>query len=220
MKQSMLAAAFALAAPFGAWAVDFEFNSPDAYEPVPASGAQVNLPFSADLAYPFFFCGPTQYTWSRDYTDEKTCSGGACSATYAESAATRGPHVARADVLYWWTYPGAPSCIQGSSQISRTYVVQYPPTVGIGTFPWTLRAGQTGTFGAGGTYDAQYSKNKSLKYTWTFGDGGGATGATVTHAWSSCGDYWVRVTASDGALTATASRMISITSYNCTLERK
>ena len=220
MKQSVLAAAFALAAPFGAWGVDFEFNSPDAYEPVPASGATVNLPFSADLEYPFFFCGPAQYVWTRDYTEEKSCSGGACSVSYVESALTRGSHVARAEVMYWWSYPGAPGCFQDSRAISRTYVVQHPPTVGITSAPWTLRAGQSGMFSASGTVDAQYSKNKALTYSWTFGDGRSATGATVTHAWSSCGDYWVRVTASDGALKATASRMIHITSYNCTLDPK
>jgi hypothetical protein len=220
MKQSMVAAVFALAVPFGAWAVDFEFNSPDAYEPAPASGAAVNVPFSADLEYPFFFCGPAQYAWTRDYTDAKSCSGGACSVSYAESAATRGPHVAQAEVTYWWSYPGAPGCFQNLSNISRSYVVQYAPTVGITSMPWRLSAGQKGTFSAAGTFDAEYSKNKALTYRWTFSDGGSATGATVTHEWAKCGDYWVRVTASDGALSATDSRMINITSWNCTTSIK
>lgn len=41
----------------------------------------------------------------------------------------------------------------------------------------------------------------ALKYTWNFGDGGSASGAKVSHAYQSAGQYEVKVTVDDGRAT-------------------
>lgn len=222
-KSVLAAAALALVGPAVAWA-QVAITSPDPNEPVPRNGSTVNLPFSA---YPVPFggvpCPGGQSSWTRDYTNGKACSGLGCSVTYPESAATRGLHTAQVAVNFFYTTPYGPGCYPGNpgyGEATRSYVVQYPPTAQISSAPWTLRAGEPGNFAATGTVDPDYAVNDGPTYSWTFGDGGGANGPNVTHAWSKCGDYWVRVIVSDGALTATAQRQITITSYNCTKEIK
>jgi len=50
----------------------------------------------------------------------------------------------------------------------------------------------------------------ALTYTWTFGDGGTATGNPVTHAYGSTGTKNVSVAVSDGTLTTSANGSVSV----------
>lgn len=132
-------------------------------------------------------------------------------------------HVARLNIDYHFAMVvngTVSACIPANVQTSRTYVIQYPPTVQIGSAPGRLRAGQAGTFSATGTLDEDYAASDNLALSWTFGDGYTANGATVTHAWAKCGDYPVTVTASDGGLTTAQTTWIYVTSYNCTVKQQ
>lgn len=218
-----LGVVFALAAHTGAWAQAIvDITTPDSHEGVPLNGSSANLPFSAKLRFvsPYYYCGGASYTWTRDQVDPKQCSDNSCSVSYQESSSTRGPHQAQMEATYFWGYAPNTQCYPGWAAANRSYVVQYAPTVSITGAPWTLRVGEPGQFSAAGTLDPDYAVNNALSYSWTFGDGGGASGASVTHAWTQCGDYFVRVTASDGALTATAMTQVTVTSYNCTVKIK
>lgn len=55
-----------------------------------------------------------------------------------------------------------------------------------------------------------YSTGRTIKYTWDFGDGSGATGTTVSHAFTTNGSFTIRVTASD-PLNQTSSTSTSVT---------
>ena len=51
--------------------------------------------------------------------------------------------------------------------------------------------------------------------TWSFGDGGAATGTTVTHTYAAGGSYAVSLTAADGGgVTSTATRSVTVTPWN------
>ncbi|NUM47989.1 MAG: PKD domain-containing protein, partial [Anaerolineales bacterium] len=41
-------------------------------------------------------------------------------------------------------------------------------------------------------------ENDTLSYSWTFGDGGSANGASVSHTYLAAGGYTARLTVSDG----------------------
>ena len=62
------------------------------------------------------------------------------------------------------------------------------------------------------SFDATGSRDPdgdALAYVWDFGDGTGATGATVSRNFEGAGDRTVTLTVSDGSLSATASRVVS-----------
>ena len=59
----------------------------------------------------------------------------------------------------------------------------------------TVQTGESITFDASGSSDPD---GDSLTYGWMFGDGNTGTGETVTHSYSSEGDYTVEVTVDDG----------------------
>ena len=55
-----------------------------------------------------------------------------------------------------------------------------------------------------------HSPGRDIKYTWDFGDGNGASGAAVSHTFSSNGNFTIRVTASD-PLYQTSSTSTNVT---------
>ena len=74
--------------------------------------------------------------------------------------------------------------------------------------PGTITVTPTGSGMAGATSFSFTSTGSSdpdkdpLTYTWDFGDAGTGTGATATHTYAAAGTYTVKLTISDGKLTA------------------
>jgi len=66
-------------------------------------------------------------------------------------------------------------------------------------------------FSAAGSRDPD---GDPLTYSWSFGDGATATGASVTHIFDQPGTFDVTVTVSDGALTAAATDSVSVRGLN------
>ncbi len=52
----------------------------------------------------------------------------------------------------------------------------------------------------------------TLTYSWTFGDGSSASGATASHTYSSAGTYTVTLTVSDGSLSDSATASVTVSS--------
>ncbi|HJQ93635.1 MAG TPA: PKD domain-containing protein [Candidatus Thermoplasmatota archaeon] len=69
----------------------------------------------------------------------------------------------------------------------------------------------TASFDGSGSSDPD---GQALAYAWTFGDGASATGRTVSHMYSSPGTYTVKLTVSDGSLSASTSKTVSIVQPN------
>jgi hypothetical protein len=81
------------------------------------------------------------------------------------------------------------------------------PTLGAISGPGSATAGQAAAFSASAT--DRMSAVGPL--AWDFGDGGGSTGAGVTHTYNNAGTYTVKVTATDAAGNATsATRSIAV----------
>ena len=66
------------------------------------------------------------------------------------------------------------------------------------------------TFNGSGSSDPD---GTITSYAWTFGDGGSASGMTVSHAYATAGSYTVRLTVTDN-LGATGSTTVSVTVMN------
>jgi PKD repeat protein len=70
----------------------------------------------------------------------------------------------------------------------------------------------TGTAGVAIVFDATLSSGVGLSYQWNFGDGTGATGAIVTHAYAVANVYTVTLTVTDSlGQTATATTTATVT---------
>jgi hypothetical protein len=67
-------------------------------------------------------------------------------------------------------------------------------------------SGLTATFDGGGSSDAD---GTPLTYAWAFGDGATGTGRTASHTFAA-GTYTARLTVSDGALTGTATKTVTL----------
>lgn len=66
--------------------------------------------------------------------------------------------------------------------------------------PDAVVAGQVATFDASGTVVAPTPRNNAVvSYSWMFGDGGAATGQTVTHTFATAGTYTVTLSVTDKA---------------------
>jgi PKD repeat protein len=72
-------------------------------------------------------------------------------------------------------------------------------------------SGLTGSFDGSASSDPE---GRTLTYAWTFGDGASATGRTVSHAYGAPGTYTATLKVSDGSLTATASKAVSVVQAN------
>ncbi len=74
--------------------------------------------------------------------------------------------------------------------------VNLPPIADAGG-PYTGTPGQPVAFNGSGSSDPE---GQPLTYSWTFGDGATATGATPTHAYAAAGSYTVTLVVNDGGL--------------------
>lgn len=92
-------------------------------------------------------------------------------------------------------------------------VVNNPPVPVINATPKTGVAGvQVFTFDASGSTDPDEGHAEALTYSWTFDDGGTASGEVVTHIFQSPGTYLVRLTVTDPLNgSATATQIITVT---------
>ena len=77
--------------------------------------------------------------------------------------------------------------------VTKTVVVNGSPTASFTSSPTSPLEGQAVSFAGSGT-DAQ---GDSLAYSWSFGDGTGATGAAAGHAFAKPGTYSVALTVTD-----------------------
>lgn len=99
----------------------------------------------------------------------------------------------------------APSTHPSSSPPTNTQ-----PVADVGG-PYTGYVGQSLSFDGSGSHDAD---NDTLTYAWDFGDGTTGTGVTPSHIYSSVGNYVVKLTASDEALTDSDSTTATIANYS------
>jgi serine protease len=80
--------------------------------------------------------------------------------------------------------------------------------------PYTSRVGVARSLNGAGSSDREGS---ITRYAWTFGDGGSAVGASVSHTWTKAGTYTVTLTVTDNqGLTAKANTTATITASTST----
>ena len=93
--------------------------------------------------------------------------------------------------------------------------ITVPPGTPIADFHFSPSAPKTG---ASVAFDGSLSTDDGgqiTSYSWTFGDGEGKTGITVSHDFASAGDYIVRLTITDSrGQSATKSRTVTVTGSN------
>jgi immune inhibitor A len=88
--------------------------------------------------------------------------------------------------------------------------VNAAPTAVASADPKTAAAGETVTFSAAGSFD-DVDAPEDLTYSWAFGDGETATGATATHAYAAKGTYEATLTVSDsGGLSDTDTVSVTV----------
>lgn len=128
------------------------------------------------------------------------------------------------------TFWGTLACTAGAAVVNQDYRVQASdqgisgpsgaplsltiaaPTISASAAAsaYALDPGQVVTFTASGETDGT-----ALTYTWDFGDGGTAAGASVTHAFWTPGEHLVTLTATDGCgYEASATVTVTVTSMN------
>ena len=72
--------------------------------------------------------------------------------------------------------------------------------------------------GKGGNGAGVDPEGQPLTFSWAFGDGGTASGATATHAYSAANTYMATLTVGDGQLSATTSFVLTVsTSFTATI---
>ena len=81
------------------------------------------------------------------------------------------------------------------------------PPVAVAGSPYGGREGESVAFSGAGSSDPD---GDPLTYTWAFGDGATATGATPTHVYADNGNYTATLVVSDGSLADTAAVAVSI----------
>jgi PKD repeat protein len=147
---------------------------------------------------------PTSYSW--DFGDGQTANG--ATATASHTYATGGSYTVKLDI----GKPGA-SCSFGvcSAGTSKSITVAGGPPPLVATFdtsaPCTSDfAGYRCDADVGAPVTFTATTANATSYSWSFGDGGTASGITATHTWTQPHTYTVQLTVSDGRSTASTSR--------------
>ena len=136
---------------------------------------------------------PLTYSWSFAYGNPGTGTGASVTQTYSKLGTL-------AVVLTVNDgYTSSPAVVTAVTISNR------PPVANPGG-PYSGHKGVPIAFNGGGT-DAD---GDPLTYTWKFGDGGTATGASTTHSYLNLGTFIVTLTVSDGFGSASASRTATI----------
>jgi hypothetical protein len=101
-------------------------------------------------------------------------------------------------------------CFAGGETPNTSPVAQFSTNVTSGVAPVSV------SFNAAASSDVD---GDVLSYSWNFGDGAGATGIAPQHIYTGVGNFTALLTVSDGYLSATFSRVISVESgqTNCTV---
>ncbi|HEY0513817.1 MAG TPA: PKD domain-containing protein [Thermoanaerobaculia bacterium] len=171
----------------------------------PKPGDSVSFDASASTG------GPTDYNWT--FGDGSLGTGKTATHTYANA----GTYVVQLSASKPSTgCPFAP-CV-AESKVTQTVVVGGTPPpppvsadftsnatcINVGGFDQCqAQTGQAVTLTAVAT--------DATSYTWDFGDGKTGSGASVSHAWSPAGSYFVALTTVKGSSTATKSRTFVVT---------
>jgi len=167
----------------------------------PAPGQTVSFDASSSTG------NPTQFSWT--FGDGTGGSGPFASHSYAVAC--------NYDVTLTVTAPGNdPSCPGGTctSQAFRSVPVgQQPPP----DATFTTDAPCVNMFGfdecqAQVGHSVSFTATSTLPFTfnWDFGDGGTATGRSVTHAWTKPGQFVMGLAASNGTQTANQSKIFEV----------
>lgn len=86
---------------------------------------------------------------------------------------------------------------ESTSILSRTLVVNHPPVIRTVVSPSAPAPGEPATFSSAGSFDPD---GKIASVSWTFSDGSGLSGATVSRVFKDSGPQTAIVTVSDGTL--------------------
>jgi PKD repeat protein len=83
------------------------------------------------------------------------------------------------------------------TNVSQCVIDNLPPTITSISAPSSVAKGATATFSATATDPGQADMSAGLTYSWRFGDGGTATGSSVSHSYSYRGTFNVFLTVTD-----------------------
>lgn len=173
--------------------------------PPPAMVAKAGGPYTTPVNQPLQFssAGTTDptlrqllYTW--DFGDGSTSTGASPFHTYTRS----GSYTVHLNVN-----DGASSQANAQAQVTVTGPAPEAITLVTGG-PYQNSTGQPIGFSANSSSD---NLGNPLSYTWNFGDGSTATGATATHTYPTVGRYTVTLSATSGTLSATTTTTAQIT---------
>jgi len=100
-----------------------------------------------------------------------------------------------------------------SSSLATVSITVSPVTVGTNQAPTAnfsyVPSGLTSAFDGSTSNDPDNAPNP-LTYSWAFGDGGNATGVTASHTYAASGTYDVTLTVSDGELSDTSTKSVTV----------
>ncbi len=163
-------------------------NSPTASFTATASGLAANVDASASSDPD---ASALSYAWA--FGDAAAGTGRTASHTYASA----GTYTIRLTVS-----DGALT-----ATTDKTVTVVQPNRAPVAAFAATVNK-LTASMDASGSSDPE---GDALSYSWTFGDNTGGSGRTVSHTFVAAGTYTVRLTVSDGSMTGTTTRSVTVT---------
>lgn len=134
------------------------------------------------------------YAWS--FGDGATAGGARVSHTYAEAGTYRVSLVV--------------SDGQASATASSDVDVARPNAAPVASFS-ALVDGLLAKVDASASTDPD---GDALSYSWSFGDGGSASGAIAQHTYAESGSYVITLVASDGSLSSTTSKTVTVVRPN------
>lgn len=177
-------------------------NSPPvaSFARTPSSGeAPLNVSFNASAS-----SDPdgsiVSYAWN--FGDGGSGAGVAVTHTYTST----GTYTARLTVT---DNDGDDDSATQTIQVSAAPVANTPPTASFIATPSSGEAPLAVNFNASASLDPDGS---IVSYAWTFGDGGSASGVTVTHTYTDAGTYTARLTVTDNDV-ATGSTSQTIETF-------